>query len=156
MNSIPHDPARFWSLVDRSAGPDACWPWLGNRNTEGYGRYGGDKAHRIALVSVHGPLPPDVCACHRCDTRACCNPAHLFAGTQAENMHDRARKGRYYRDGVATTGSNKKLTADQVREIRRRLALAQESNPRIARDYGVSAHTVFAIDKRRIWASLPD
>lgn len=28
---------RFWPKVDKSGGPDACWPWLGGINGDGYG-----------------------------------------------------------------------------------------------------------------------
>jgi len=30
-------PDRFWSKVDQSAGPNACWPWTAYRNPGGYG-----------------------------------------------------------------------------------------------------------------------
>src|SRR5262245_43781963 len=29
---------RFWAKVDQSAGPEACWPYLGGRVPFGYGR----------------------------------------------------------------------------------------------------------------------
>lgn len=34
---IKHNPdivAKFWAQVDRSGGPDACWPWLGKKTKE--------------------------------------------------------------------------------------------------------------------------
>jgi len=33
------DPSRFWAKVDRSAGPNACWPWLGKKDRDGYGEF---------------------------------------------------------------------------------------------------------------------
>ena len=30
----------FWSLVDVSGGPDACWPWIGTTDRDGYGIWG--------------------------------------------------------------------------------------------------------------------
>lgn len=32
--------------------------------------------------------------CHKCDNPKCCNPFHLFLGTQYENNHDAIDKGR--------------------------------------------------------------
>ncbi len=89
---------RFWSFVDKSAGPDACWPWTGSR-LKGYGafrRYGNRRvATRIAWEYVTGAPPPDdLVIMHSCDNPPCCNPAHLKPGTDAENVADCIAKGR--------------------------------------------------------------
>jgi hypothetical protein len=71
--------ARFWSHVDRR-GPDQCWPWLAATYL-GYGRIGIRKrlfqAHRVAYELMVGPIPDGKHIHHRCENRACCNPAHM-------------------------------------------------------------------------------
>lgn len=89
---------RFWAKVDRSHGPEACWPWMASIAGFGYGRFNcGDKhieaAHRVAWALAHGH-PPKPCGLHVCDNPPCCNPAHLFEGTRADNTHDMMMKGR--------------------------------------------------------------
>lgn len=89
---------RFWSYVDQSGGPDACWPWMRSVDRQGYGRQVVDGhgwgAHRIAWTLTRGPIPDGLVTCHHCDNPPCCNPAHLFVGTQRENLADMKRKGR--------------------------------------------------------------
>lgn len=90
--------SRFWSKVNRSGGPDACWPWMGTRILSGYGQIWENGKHRpathIALRLAGRPLAPGEQACHQCDNPPCVNPAHLFAGSRSDNVQDMVAKGR--------------------------------------------------------------
>ena len=90
--------ARFWSKVAKSEDPDGCWLWTAACFTDGYGVFQVNgrarRAHRFAWELTVGPIPDSLFACHRCDTRKCCRPDHLWLGTQADNMRDRDTKGR--------------------------------------------------------------
>lgn len=93
---------RFWSKVAKGA-EEACWPWLASAmDRYGHGQFtvraGGVQhhfyAHRCAWEFTHGRVPNGKNVLHRCDVGRCCNPAHLFLGSQDDNMKDAARKGR--------------------------------------------------------------
>ena len=90
--------AAFWSRVDKSGGPDACWPWTTSKDKHGYGRVWEGKrytrAHRRAHELENGAIPDGIIVCHSCDNPRCCNPAHLWLGTHADNAADRDTKGR--------------------------------------------------------------
>lgn len=89
---------RFWAKVDRSAGPDGCWPWTAGCDNNGYGqvRVGVRiiRAARVALELATGRPLGKRWALHRCDNPPCVNPAHLFPGSARKNAQDCARKGR--------------------------------------------------------------
>jgi len=91
---------RFWAKVDVSAGLEACWPWTGKRDRDGYGiaakwNNGLDaKAHRVALMLTGTSVPSDLVVMHSCHNPPCCNPGHLRAGTPADNNGDKVRAGR--------------------------------------------------------------
>lgn len=89
---------RFWSKVDRSAGENACWPWVGTVSN-GYGKFWLDGrpqwAHRVAL-SLHLGRPLAGQALHSCpdgDNPLCCNPSHLREGTSQDNSQDAKERG---------------------------------------------------------------
>jgi len=100
----------FWRNVNQEGGDDACWPWRGAKNRDGYGvvRLPGVKgegaliyAHRLAYIlgnNAGQPTPYDpntgepLLVCHACDNPPCCNPAHLDLCSAAQNAAQRQRR----------------------------------------------------------------
>lgn len=84
--------AKFWAnTMPNDAG---CWIWLGTLTKQGYGYCpaalrpipGLWPTHRIAYTLANGPIPDGLVIDHLCRVRACCNPVHLEAVTNAENV----------------------------------------------------------------------
>jgi hypothetical protein len=98
---------RLAAHTDASAGRDACWVFTGHRTVDGYGRirHNGreSNAHRVAYELARGPIPAGLVVCHRCDNPPCVNPAHLWLGTQADNIADMDAKGRRVAPGSLVT-----------------------------------------------------
>lgn len=84
-----------------SAPSEECWEWTGPRVPRGYGQLGRLYVHRLVAEAAFGPIPPKYQVCHHCDNPPCCNPAHLFVGTQSDNMRDMVAKGRWTNYGAA-------------------------------------------------------
>jgi transposase-like protein len=75
------------------------------------------------------------------------NPDHLFLGTQQDNLNDAIVKGRM---SHGTRRYNAKLTEEIVATIRR-LWQQGASIWGLAREYGVSTHTMDCALKRKTW-----
>jgi HNH endonuclease len=102
---------------------------------------------------THGEIPEGMQVLHKCDTRPCVNPDHLFLGTNNDNVQDKIRKGREntpWGEQVNTA----KLTAEQVKEIRDLYAAGGITQQVIADRYGINQRAVSAIICRVNWARL--
>lgn len=152
---------RLWSKVDKSGD---CWLWTGHRNPDGYGRMLVSKrtgkivmTHRLAWECTSGPIPDELRVLHRCDNPPCCNPAHLFIGSQAENIADMHAKGRYHKPGSAGGQAGRgviKLQPDHVRAIRARYAAGGISMKALGAEFDVCAETVHGIVRGTVWRHI--
>jgi len=108
----------FWAKVARGA-PDECWPWQGYTGPSGHGRTTllgiCTLASKKAWVLTNGPILSGLCVNHKCDNPLCCNPAHMYLGTRADNMIDRWGKTNSEHRGERKRAHV--LTQDQVTEL---------------------------------------
>jgi len=139
-------------LVDMSAGPDECWPWLGFIENHGYGRVRRDGrfilAHRFVYEEMVGAIPDDLDLLHSCDSPPCCNPSHLFPGTHQDNMRDMVLKGRAQR----LRGSEKpQAIIDEAIAAKIKERLMDSLATTVANELGVSLHIVYDIKSGKTW-----
>lgn len=150
-------PDRFWSKVDRSGGPDACWPWMAATTSDGYGKLKARgrtwTASRLAWTLTNGEITPGLDVLHHCDNRLCCNPGHLFLGTNADNQRDMWEKQRA-RDNRGRALKFPRLTDEQVVYIRSE-SRRGVSRATLARELGISYYRVRAADTGRNYRSVP-
>lgn len=151
----------FWALVS-SPTTSGCMEWEGYKMKSGYGRFrfNGKRvlAHRLAYVLAFGEIPKHethhgtLVVCHRCDNPLCCNPKHLFLGTQADNIADRDKKGRVSRvsrgKGIIT---HAKLSPEIVSEAKRLFTEKGFSKSALARKFNVSASTMNRAIRGKTW-----
>jgi len=130
--------------------------WLGVSNNDGYGaikEHGkAVKSHRVSWRLANGDSG-SLQVLHRCDQPACVNPAHLFLGTHDDNMRDKARKGRASRL-VGLRAPNRKVSAEDVLEIRRLYAAGGWRQVDLAKKFGLKQPQVSSIVRRDSWTHL--
>ncbi len=147
---------------------NGCWEWTRSTDGKNYGRIGVEsgKAKQISRVSYElfcGPIPKGLFVLHRCDNPLCCNPTHLFLGTNYDNVQDMVRKGRsckgrkmkpeHVRHGEDSPSH--KLTEEDVKNIRRR-AGAGEKQRALAAEYHVTPSVICVIVNRKSWTHVPE
>lgn len=156
MSSRKTATERFWEKVDKR-GPNDCWEWMAGGLKSGHGRiraYGRMiLCHRFSWELVNGPIPEGegyhgTCVLHKCDNPPCVNPAHLFLGTNNDNVQDKVKKNRHQK-GI--TAGCVKLTEADVIAIRTDTRSARELAP----IYGVCDVQIRSIRRRVYWKHLP-
>jgi hypothetical protein len=139
-----------------------CWIFTGALNEAGYGVVGKggrgsgtDRAHRVTYSNFVGEITDGLFVCHHCDQPACCNPEHLFLGTNAENMADCRSKGRDSKPPrnphvVGSVHPGAKLTEARVIEMR---ALREQgwTESALASRYEIHPVSVHKIVHRQRW-----
>lgn len=144
--------ARKWldKLAEEKNYSEDCIEYPFWKDPDGYGRFCVDRAkvyaHRY-ILSLKGLLIEEKIVCHTCNNPACCNPNHLYVGSQKENMKDREIAGNTPK-GIKN--GRAKLTEDQVRYIRS----APGSSSEIAASLPVSKWVVQDIRKGKTWKHI--
>jgi hypothetical protein len=158
------DISRFWLKVEKRASHQ-CWLWKGYCLPAGYGAFSFANgqtakegwttatAHSIACFLMHGPSPEGKpFALHNCDNPSCCNPKHLFWGSQSANIKQAYARG--HRPALDNRGEKNGRAifteADIVAIRTSNKSLRQEATER-----GVSVATIAAIRQRRNWRHVP-
>ena len=148
----PKDISRFYSYVKIM--PSDCHEWQGVCNSQGYGQFCIDGKmmlwHRVAWEIVNGPILDGLLCLHRCDNPLCCNPVHLWLGTQGDNMRDCVGKGRANRP-KGEDHPMAKLTEEDVAEIREAYAGGGCTQRQLAHRFRVTQGVIGPIVRREAW-----
>lgn len=104
--------------------------------------------HRVVFFEQNGYMPEVVR--HTCDNPRCINPAHLIAGTHADNSRDMVERGR------SISGENHldaKLTWKDVRWIRENYVRGSKELGSVAlgRRFGVHSSGIRRIIRGEAW-----
>lgn len=139
---------RFESKFQKSL--DGCWNWAAGTNYGGYGviNIGGKTqiASRVAYTLYVDEIPKDCQVNHRCHNPACVRPAHLYLGTQGDNLRDMYQAG--HRKPLCFRGEkngNAKLSDVDVKWIRQLYANGKFTQSCLARSFGITQAGVSSI-----------
>jgi predicted XRE-type DNA-binding protein len=155
-NPTPSELYAFYSSL-KTIGNRDCWITPKKPSSGGYCyvsvRGVPYAAHRLSYAWRYGIDPGEMLVCHKCDNPPCCNPAHLFLGTSADNTRDAQDKGRLAHGSRTGTA---KLTESQVAQIRRMLSESIYDQQQIAQMFGISTSLVSAIKQGATWRHVAD
>jgi hypothetical protein len=143
---------KFWSRVNKT---DTCWVWTAGKSNK-YGDYYFNgkhfRVHRLVWESIHGPIPEKMVICHKCDNPPCCNPDHLFMGTQKDNVQDALKKGKYNYTANKNPHLRNRVYSGTIENAccgeRSPLAKLKESDVRIIRELAAQGHSSWVLAKR--------
>lgn len=153
---LSEDQAFEYLLKNSAVTERGCWEWVGGRSKSGYGacnrNVGGHREsliHRWSWYIHNGPIPDGMWVLHHCDNPPCCNPDHLFLGTQLDNLKDMINKGRDTKARGSKIGLSKLKEMDVV-EIKTLIKSGVKCRE-IAIKFGVSKRTINYISQGKSW-----
>ena len=115
--------------------------------------------HRV-VYALHEGLPTtdalDGLILHHCDVPACCEPSHLYQGSQRDNRRDAMRRDRWLPQVLGARNGAAKLTAQDVRSIRARYALGGIGQRALARAYGVGQSQINRVLRSENWSHVTE
>ena len=134
-----------------------CWVYPNKPAVNGYIYLSIDNkktlSHRLFYRLFKGGIPKNSFVLHKCDNKRCCNPEHLFIGTQKDNMQDMISKNRqkfFLKEGMEHPF--RKINIDIVKKIRKEHET--KSFRELAKIYGLGKTTIEQIINKRIWKNV--
>jgi hypothetical protein len=143
---------RFWQKVSKHD-EHSCWEWNAAL-MNGYGWFllnkkdGPKFAHRVSavLAGLIDHINSEFHVLHKCDNTKCCNPAHLFIGTNSDNVADRVKKGRTkWTPHYGEANGMSKLSSDDVSIVRDLYKTGNISQSKIAKMFSIQQSQVSRI-----------
>lgn len=135
-----------------------CWEWKGGKTSKGYGSFHWHEkgivnahvaAYELFIGNRHGKH-----VLHSCDNPPCCNPFHLWLGTQKQNVHDMIVKGRArYVPCTKESNGNSKVSISMVEKIRDLYLLKSYTQKKLAERFGISQSTIHQIVTDKTWVN---
>lgn len=156
INGFAYRSTKEYLFKNIMFGLSDCWYWIGPIDPAGYGLWcyktKPRKAHRISYALFNGDFERTKKILHKCDSRNCVNPEHLFIGTQLDNVRDMISKGRhkfperkYGEDNPLSKLTNKKI--EEAKNLRN----AGLSYKKIGKEMGFSTMAIFRVLTERSW-----
>ena len=152
----PNGAADKWlKKVAKTTEREKCIEFPYGRSKQGYGATQSGTAHRKILeIKLGRKIKPGFQALHHCDNRPCCNPWHIYEGTQQDNINDMKDRNRFNNKGFK--GENHpgaKLTDAQVKQIRILHKLGHSAT-KLGKKFGVSSTSIMDICNGKSWSHI--
>lgn len=145
-----------WEKINKKS-EDECWEWKGYTDKNGYGRIMINhityRAHRIAYELTHGSIPKGLYVLHHCNNPPCCNPNHLYAGTQKDNMKQMIV------DGHSCVGEKHpmgKLRGEDILKIKKLYSTGRYTLKEIGIMFGTSDKNIHLIKSNKRWKHIKE
>lgn len=152
--TLPHD-AKYIEANSIPEPNSGCWLWLGQMHKEGYGDFQlknakSKRAHRVSWIAYNGDIPSGLVVRHKCDNRACVNPAHLELGTCLDNNADMVSRKRHAKGEHVGSAVLRQTDVLEIRKAR----IAGTSVLVLAARYRVCSDNIYRIIRGETWGHL--